>query len=48
MVQCDRDCIQFDGSFILTIPKHEVGSKVDNPTLLNINTSKDNMESLVA
>jgi len=33
MVQCDRDCIQFDGSFILDIPKHGVGSKVVSPTL---------------
>jgi len=24
MVQCDRDCIQFDGSIILDIPKREV------------------------
>jgi len=33
MVQCDRDCIQFDRSIILDIPKREVGSKVNNPTL---------------
>jgi len=33
MVQCDRDCIQFDGSIILNTPKCELRSKVDNPTL---------------
>ena len=33
MVQGDRDCIQFDGTIILDIPKREVGSKVDSPTL---------------
>jgi len=33
MIQCDRDCIQFEGSIILDIPKREVGSKVVNPTL---------------
>ena len=33
MVQCDRDCIHFDGSIILDIPKHEVGNKVVNPTV---------------
>ena len=33
MVQCDRDCIQFDGTIILDIPKREVGSNVDNPKI---------------
>jgi len=33
MVQCDRDCIQFEGSIILDIPKPEVASKVDSPPL---------------
>jgi len=33
MVQCDRDCIQFDGSIIFDIPKREVGSEVVNPSL---------------
>jgi len=35
MVLCDRDCIliQLDRYIILDIPKGEVGSKVDNPTL---------------
>jgi len=33
MVQGDRDCIQFDGTIILDIPKREGGSNVDNPTL---------------
>jgi len=28
MVQCDRDCIQFDGSIIIDIPKGGMGSKV--------------------
>ena len=35
MVQCDRGLPtkQFEGSIILDIPKPEVVSKVDNPTL---------------
>ena len=32
MVQCDRDCIKFDGSIIFDIPC-EVESKVVNPKL---------------
>ena len=50
MVQCDRDCIQFDGTIILDIPKREVRSNVDNPTLQikTLTLTKDNMESPVA
>jgi len=40
--------IQFEESTILNIPKREVGSKIDNPTLQikHLYTSKDNIESL--
>ena len=33
MVQCVKDRIQFDRYIFLDIPKPEVESKVDNPTL---------------
>ena len=37
MVQCDKDCIQFEGplfsTYLSDIPKREVGSNFVNPTL---------------
>ena len=51
MVQCDRDCILYNltGPLFLTYLSVKTGVKlITLHYKLNINTSKDNMESLVA